>query len=235
MAVPVKITGLDAFDLTRSAFVRLRSRRVVAHLNLATYQVTRDVTRRPPELRHAYLRDRVAKWLLRLRRDFPDVHFQPNRPDPARRRWSALPTGIVVRTTAGRVTALAKARGVYVVHVSAIEGLRRRAKRRPTKAWYCVRARVVITVEGQVSGMQTIEDRFVIVRASSHKDATARLAPHWREYAKPYLNSSGNAVRWQLDEIVDVYWITEDTMDPAGTEVYSRLGRRRLPRRSKSG
>jgi hypothetical protein len=93
-----------------------------------------------------------------------------------------------------------------------------------------VRARVAIVIESQTQGMQSTEDRFVLVRASSFDDAIKRVAPQWREYATPYLNPSGNVVRWQLDEIVDVYRTDHEDIDPKGTEVYSRLGQRRLPR-----
>lgn len=94
--------------------------------------------------------------------------------------------------------------------------------------WYCVRARVAIRVEDQVSGMQTIEDRFLVVRAASCTDAEQRLLREWREYATPYLNSDGYMVSWCLEEVVDVYHTGEAELDPTGAEVYSRLAQRRM-------
>lgn len=35
-------------------------------------------------------------------------------------------------------------------------------------------------------------------------------------------------VRWQLDHVVDVYDACENDIDPSGTEVYSKLGHRRM-------
>lgn len=35
-------------------------------------------------------------------------------------------------------------------------------------------------------------------------------------------------VSWQLDHVVDVYFIDEKNIDPSGTEVYSRLGNRKM-------
>jgi len=69
---------------------------------------------------------------------------------------------------------------------------------------------------------------FVILHGASFEDAERRLAKQWKEYAKPYLSPSGQLVRWQLDQIVDVYSIGEETIDPRGTEVYSRLSGRRM-------
>jgi hypothetical protein len=77
-------------------------------------------------------------------------------------------------------------------------------------------------------GKQSTEDRFVLVRASSFEDAKKRLNRQWRKYATPYLNSDGQMVSWSLDRVIDVYDIGETELDPAGTEVYSKLGQRRM-------
>jgi hypothetical protein len=42
------------------------------------------------------------------------------------------------------------------------------------------------------------------------------------------LNSDGQMVSWQLDHVVDVHQTSEIEIDPAGTEVYSKLHRRRM-------
>jgi hypothetical protein len=47
-------------------------------------------------------------------------------------------------------------------------------------------------------------------------------------YAKPYLNSSGYLVRWQLAAIRNVYELNDDAIDPRGTEVYSECRQARL-------
>jgi len=76
--------------------------------------------------------------------------------------------------------------------------------------------------------MQSTEDRFVLVRASSFEHAKKRLNRKWREYATPYLNSEGQMVSWSLDKIVDIYDIGEAEIDAGGAEVYSKLGSRRM-------
>jgi hypothetical protein len=76
--------------------------------------------------------------------------------------------------------------------------------------------------------LQTIEDRFVLVRARSFQDAERRLQQEWREYASPYLNEDGGLVRWQCEKIVDVYSISEMDLEAKGIEVYSKLGTRRM-------
>lgn len=110
--------------------------------------------------------------------------------------------------------------------VDRIAGLRK-VRERLKLNWYSVRARIAIQVEGQTKGLQGIEDRIVMVRARSLSDASKRLENEWQAYAEPYLNSYGELVRWQLEEILDIYAITSD-IDPKGTEVWSSLRNRRM-------
>jgi hypothetical protein len=94
--------------------------------------------------------------------------------------------------------------------------------------WFCVWGIVAIQVEGQRSGRMTVEDRFVLVKAFGVDDAVERLGPAWKQYAEPYLNPEGSLVRWQPVEIKDVFGLSDDTLSPEGTEVYSRLRSVRL-------
>jgi Domain of unknown function (DUF4288) len=222
------ITGLDELGLQVSSLRRLGSRRATAAVNLKAYDVTAQVRRLKPSERHAYLARRVSAWISALQRRFPHLSFQADgKGSAARRRWFELPQSLKVRAAARDLPALARSPGVRSVHVRSLAGHRRR---RPpqTLDWFCVRGLVVIRIEGATSGMQTTEDRFVLVRASDPKDAEGRLVDHWLGYAEPYLNSAGELVSWKLERVVDVYSLGENSIDPAGTEVYSRLGRRRL-------
>jgi hypothetical protein len=68
----------------------------------------------------------------------------------------------------------------------------------------------------------------MLVRAMSFDDAEKRLRRKWREYASLYLNPNGQIVSWSLDRVTDVYDTGETEIDSAGTEVYSKLGQRRM-------
>jgi len=46
--------------------------------------------------------------------------------------------------------------------------------------------------------------------------------------ASHYLNSNGQIVSWSLEEVIDVFDTNETDIDPAGTEIYSKLGQRRM-------
>jgi hypothetical protein len=157
----------------------------------------------------------LKRQLATLTRHFPEGGLSSR--DAKKGSWTldgSLP--------ANRIRRLADRPEVSDLWISAIEG-RSRSLPAPEEAWFCVWGIVAIQVEGQRSGMMKVEDRFVLVRAYGVEDAVDRLAPAWKEYAKPYLNPEGYFVRWQLQEIKDVFALHDDSLSPEGTEVYSRL------------
>ncbi|MBI3134645.1 MAG: DUF4288 domain-containing protein [Bacteroidetes bacterium] len=109
-----------------------------------------------------------------------------------------------------------------------------RKKRQPTKsfAFYCVRMTAAIEIEGRKKGLQTIEERFVLVKAHSFEDAYKKIEKQKKSYAEPYLNSSGELVRWKTESLDDCYLTDictlEDLDNPEGVEVFSALKNRRL-------
>ena len=230
-ATSVRLTGLERFGLDEAAFRRLRNRNVVGYAHLRTYDVTPAVQRLPRLKRQPYMAARVDRWIENIQSHYPDLSFQikgGKAPAATARTWSQLPTTLRVRGTARKILDLAREAGVRLIYVTQIAGHRRLRLPKAQSEWYCVRAFVVIRVERAESGLQNTEDRFMLVRASSFEDAKKRLRKQWREYATPYLNSEGRMVSWHLDRIVDVYQTSETDIDPYGTEVYSKLGHRRM-------
>lgn len=106
----------------------------------------------------------------------------------------------------------------------------RKPKPRASK-FYCVRMTVVIEIEGLNTKMQSIEDRFVLIRAKSADDAYDKLDKRKDEYAAPYLNPSGRLVRWRIESFDDCYetdiYNIKDLEHPEGAEVYSKLKTRK--------
>ena len=225
--MPLTVTGLDVFGLELKDLRRLGAKPARVEVYLDTHGITPAVIARRPEDRLDYLRQRAERWLAQLSARFPHLHFETEA-----HLDRSLPSSLSVKLPAREIVRLAGSSRVISVHVRSLSGARRRRKQRPRLDWYCVRGRVIVEIEGQRRGVQTIEDRFVVVRAESFHDAERRLRGLWREYAAPYLNSDMRLVRWRLEEVVDVYSITSEEMDSAGTEVYSELReRRRAPSR----
>ncbi len=213
------ITGLELFGLGLRDLSRLGDTRVRVHVHLRTWDVTPALVAKEPGARHEFVRVRLQRWLARLALRFPHVRFRNAYNE-------SLATSLLARVSARDVAMLSTQPGVRATHIASVEG-RSRRRTIDKSEWYCVRGRVCIQVENQERGMQTIEDRFVLVRAESFDNAKQRLAAHWREYGKPYLNNAGLLVRWHLEEVVGICATWESDLDPNGVEVYSDLFERR--------
>jgi hypothetical protein len=227
------IGGLDAFGLTEAALTALGSKEVLLRINLRTYDVTSGVRNCAPEHRHSYLSDRAARWIKALRRRHPNLTFRVIDEEKSvrtvNRKRVFLPHSLEVRCLARHVRTIARAQGVGSVHLERVKGRRRRQRQTGSQLdWFCVRGLVAVRVEGQLSGMQTVEDRFLLVRAMTRHDAERKLEREWREYSVPYLNRFGFLVSWTLEKVVDVYEVVQEHLDPDGMEVYSSLNQRRL-------
>ncbi len=216
-----EVTGLDRFGLTPAGLRRLGRRPVRVQVSLRSFDVTPRVAQLAPSERHPFLRRQASRWVASLFARYPVAGWKT---ESAR----DIPMSLEGDVPAAEVETLSRAAGVRLVHVASIPGCK--AQRRPPRKleWYCVRALVAIQIESERRGMQSVEDRFVLVRATSFNDAERRLAKEWREYATPYLNSDGQLVRWQLEKVTDVFQTLETELDPRGVEVYSKLRARRM-------
>jgi len=223
------VLGLERFGLNEASFGRLGGRKVQAYVQLRTFDVTAAIRKLRPSMRFRYMAGRVERWIESLRRLHPHVSFRAKTGKFAgARRWSELPSSLEARGSAREISAIANAAGVRSIYVAKVAGRRHRPSPKAALDWYCVRAFVVICVERAKSGLQSTEERFMLVRARSFEDAKRRLRQQWCEYATPYLNSESLMVSWQLDHVIDVYQTSEEEIDPAGTEVYSKLSKRRM-------
>lgn len=99
-------------------------------------------------------------------------------------------------------------------------------------AFYAVKARFLIQVEGKTDGKQSYEDRIILVRATSFNDAEKRASLNYDAYADPYLNSYGQLVRWKFEKVIDVFETfidhVDDLLDVSGVEVFSKLKERKM-------
>ena len=74
----------------------------------------------------------------------------------------------------------------------------------------------------------TVEDRLVLVKALSARDAESRVRRSVMKEAEPYLNPGGEVVRWVLVTVKDVFELFDDVINPEGAEVYSKLRKARM-------
>ncbi|WP_311952074.1 DUF4288 domain-containing protein [Mucilaginibacter terrae] len=106
------------------------------------------------------------------------------------------------------------------------------AKKRPVKSepgtkFYCVKMTVLIEIEKLKSKKQDIEERFVLIKATSADDAYEKLELQKDSYVNHYLNPYGRLVRWRIDSFDDCYetdiFSPKDIVSAEGVEVFSKL------------
>lgn len=109
------------------------------------------------------------------------------------------------------------------------ERRKRRVVSKPRKHYYCVKMTVAIQVEGHAKGMQGVEERYVLFKASSEDEAITKAKESASAYVKPYLNSVGELVRWKVESFDDVYEVVPDNQQNMnGAEVFSVIKNRKL-------
>jgi hypothetical protein len=138
------------------------------------------------------------------------------------------PQGLRCRLRVSDLDELRALPGVGDIRVRRVEGVRRSAPALQDE-WFAVRGRVMTQIEGQKKGLQKYEDRILLVRARTYRDAERRALREFEEYAKTlYLNGAGRIVRSKLERIIDVYETDLAELNPKGTEVWSSLHSRRM-------
>ncbi len=214
------ILGLDRFGLSAVQFARLPHRKAKIYIHLNSWSVTPDVVACPPDQRLSYLGQRWDRWHEQLKKRFPHLRFKPD-------SIITLPSSFHAQVTSSEIKQLLKLPSVRSVYIDRLQGFSPAPKKRGLTL-YCIRARVALQIEDQRAGLQSVEDRFVVIPAKSPKDANKRLIEEWRQYSTPYINSDGCLVRWQMEEVIDIYETFDTEIQPTGTEVYSKLSYRRM-------
>ncbi|MES2278452.1 MAG: DUF4288 domain-containing protein [Bacteroidota bacterium] len=140
------------------------------------------------------------------------------------------PRGIHTKITFGILTKIAKLDFIGSIQLNNVDNATR-IKAKIIPKFYCVKMTVVIEIEGQTSGFETIEERYVLIKAKSGDDAYKRIEKKKDGYEQPYLNSDGQLVKWRI-ESCDDYYETDLTNftnlnSAEGVEVFSKLKRRK--------
>lgn len=152
------------------------------------------------------------------------------------KKW---PRGIKVALTLDTLKEISKSGVICYIFINKVNAAKKKRTRRP-QSFYCIKMTAAIEIEGIKKGLQTFEERFVLIKATSQDDAYRKIEKQKESYVEPYLNSDGRQVRWRIERIDDCYETGIDKLsdfnNPEGVEVYSKLKNRRLtPNRSWDG
>lgn len=213
----------DEFGLTSDTAVRaLGARPATVQVHLRGVPPVKRIFRLSPPARRKVREEWCRKIFERVLSAIPAKDVVLSKKRPYHQTFTC--------TIAGKdITTVRRMPEVLMVSILSIEGRHRNKSRRSrTLDWYAVQARFAIQIEGQTKGMQSYEDRIIVVKALSPEDAERRLHREFRDYAAPYLNPYYELVRWKFERVLDVYQISDDAFDPKGTEVFSVLRERRM-------
>lgn len=142
-----------------------------------------------------------------------------------------IPRGIKTRIAFSILNEIESLDYVNNIFINKIDGARKKRQKKEL-SFYCVKMTVVIEIEGIENGLQTIEDRLVIIKAKSQEDAYLKLEQKKDEHSAPYLNCEGRFVRWRIESFDDCFETEINNISnlnaPEGVEVYSKFRSRRL-------
>jgi hypothetical protein len=141
------------------------------------------------------------------------------------------PRGLVTTMLFKDLEHLAEYNFIENIFINSIKGGKKIIKKEPPR-FYCIKMTVAIQIEGMENGLQTYEERFVLIKAKSSDEAYEKIEKQRKEYELTYLNSQGQLVRWKIESLDDCF-VTEifnakDLNHPEGAEVYSILKKRRM-------
>lgn len=228
-----RLGGLEAFGLTLEQLIELGSRPVTFEIHIATPPDVypskarlRWLLRESPQRRRALVHAWRVKKYDRLRAEVPFASDAYERIE-----FNGDPVGMRVTAPAATIGKLSRLQHAQSVQVKGIHGRRARRPRRASEQLYAVKARFVTQVEGQRTGLQEIEDRIIVVMASSRARAELQVRRLCAKDEGVTLLTSGHFRRRVFEKVLDVCEAPDDAFDPAGTEVYYEFAKRRLARR----
>lgn len=214
--------GLDDWNISEADVKHLKNKAAI-WISLAYPHYTAVLTYAP-----AARRREIARM---LREEFSALkHFLKD--IPFERIGSAVrPGGAKVDLPLDQAAELRQKPFVGHISVDAIEGLEKKEPE-PEPVFWRIKARFAIQVEAEESGLQTYEDRIVLIKALDEEDARKKLLKAFESYGEPYLGASGKLVRWKFETFLDAYCTSvhsvEDFSGEAGVEVFSELRNRKL-------
>ena len=141
------------------------------------------------------------------------------------------PRGVETKILLNDIKKLANLPFVEYIFINAVRGAKRTVTK-PSPSFFCVKMTVAVQIEAVKNGLQTYEEKYVLIKAKSSEEAYKKIERHTKKYEKPYLNSQGQLVRWKMESLDDCYATDivncDDLNDPEGAEVFSVLKRRKL-------
>lgn len=141
------------------------------------------------------------------------------------------PTGVETTIIIKDIERLTRHSFIENIFINSVKGGKKTIKTEPAR-FFCIKMTVAIQIEGLKNGLQTYEERYVLIKAKTSDEAYKKIDRQKKKYEQPYLNSQGQLVRWKVENLDDCYATDiigcDDLNNPEGAEVFSLLKKRKL-------
>lgn len=216
-----KVINLDDWILTEGVSDEIRIVEFSLHLE---YLDVKHLYQYKPSQRNSEInKDMQEKFKLLIETNLFDTYERIGK--------CLRPSGIKTKVPFNILSKIAKLKIVKSIFIKSISHARKKSIKKKN-SFYCVKMTVAIQIEGYKKGMQTYEERMVLVKATSFEDAYKKVEKQKKDYEIPYLNYNGELVRWKIESYDDCYSTGKDFIEefyePNGVEVFSTLKKRRF-------
>jgi len=232
------ITGFEDYGISEKQLYRLGKRKVGVEVHLPDppyllfgKTLFKSLLRKSPAARRKLLYEWFDKKLMRIGKRSPltDRKLKPFLWKGTNRYPAIVGWGVRVSLPAKDLKELVGLKEVESLTIERISGMRRRRRSsRREPSWYAVKGRFAWAVEGQTKGLQRFEDRTIVLKARSEKEAKKLARREFRDYAHDTLLDTGFFHRLMFEKLLDIYEMLDAELSPKGTEVFSTLRKRRM-------
>jgi hypothetical protein len=210
-----EIFGLEDFGLrSREELAALRTRKVAVDIHWTTPALGTLLHLSPRE-RKRLVSEAYWQGINKLQSLSPEARR-------SRGKWTLK---------AESLAKLPKIKNIGPMSLVSVQGIRKRLKRgAEASQHFAVLVRLVEQVAGKRRGLESTDDRTVIVRAKNAREAKLRADRHFRrtDYTAPYVLPSGDPVRWRPEKVLGVRRVVLDPLRDGITTVWSQGGKRRM-------
>jgi len=210
-----QVLGLERFGLRSiKALATLGSRRVTAGIYWSPPSAKDLLKLLPRERRHA---TSAAYWdgIDKIKEAAPEAKHTP---------------GKRLTLFAKSLAALPRVKHLHFI-IESIAGMKGRKERHPqTPRGFAVRVRLIKETAGQRRGIQFVNDKTVVLKARDESAARDKVVRHFSgpTWTRPYVEPTGDVVRWRLGEILEVQGASFDPLGDGVTHSWSTGGKRRM-------
>ena len=220
MARAIEVHGFEEFGLrSLKELAALGSRRVTVEVSWYTPPVSTMLRLTPRQRRH-----RISTWywtaLRTLIKSAPGITRVPGS------------QGGLLSLRADLLPLLRKVDGLGHLWITSIDGLRKRKEKveRREMRTYAVKIRMVEEIAGKLRGVQHLDERILTLRALDPKAARKKVQRHIFRvgYQSPYVDTSGNPIRWRVEEIGIARAVVVDPLRDGVTTVWTEGSKRQI-------